>query len=107
MLKSLFFREEYSLKGNPFSSDAIVRYGSQNIKDNGSIYNPDVRPGTMEEIKNRFIDSGFRGEMKFGFIWSLGAIDYTRGFGKTSTKVRVFQIVSQSFRKSLIICSAR
>ena len=102
MLKSLYFREEYRLKENPFPSDAIVRYGSQNIKDNGSIYNPDVSPRTMEEIKNRFIDSGFRGEMKFGFIWSLGEIDYTRGFGKTSTMLYLANRINADFGVALM-----
>ncbi len=102
MLKSLYFREEYRLKENPFPSDAIVRYGSQNIKDNGSIYNPSVRPRAMEEIKNRFIDPGFRGEAKFGFIWSLGAIDYTRGFGKTSTMLYIANRINADFGVALM-----
>jgi len=102
MLKSLFYREEYRLRENPFSSDAIVKYGSQNIKDNGSIYNPNVRPKTMEEIKNRFIDAGFRGETKFGFLWSLGAVDYTRGFGKTSTMLYLAGRINTDFGVSLM-----
>lgn len=102
MLKSLFYREKYRLKENPFSSDAIVKYGSQNIKDNGSIYNPNVRPKTMEEIKNRFIDAGLRGETKFGFLWSLGAIDYTRGFGKTSTMLYLASTINTDFGVSLM-----
>ena len=102
MLKSLFYREEYRLRENPFSSDAIVKYGSQDIKDNGSIYNPNVRPKTMEEIKNRFIDAGLRGETKFGFLWSLGAIDYTRGFGKTSTMLYLANRINTDFGVSLM-----
>lgn len=67
MLKSLFLRQVYKLKDNPFPT-SVVSWGSRNVKENGSIYNPNVRQRKVEEFLNRIFYNGMRNNLKFGFV---------------------------------------
>lgn len=101
MLKSLYLRQEYQLKENPFPT-SIVSWGSKNAKENGSIYNRDVRPNKTEEFINRILYNGLMGDLKFGFLWSLGGPDYTRGFGKTATLLYFARLVNLDFGATIM-----
>lgn len=101
MLKSLFIRQQYKLSENPFPT-SIVSWGSKNAKENGSIYNRAVRPGKTDEFINRLVYNGLMGDLKFGFLWSLGDPDYTRGFGKTATLLYFARQINQDFGASIM-----
>lgn len=101
MLKSLFLRQVYKLSENPFPT-SIVSWGSKNAKENGTIYSREVRPKKTEEFINRLIYSGLTGDLKFGFLWSLGGPDYTRGFGKTATLLYFARSINSDFGASIM-----
>ena len=101
MLKSLFIKNEYKLSENPFPT-SIVSWGSKNAKENGSIYNRDVRSTKTEEFINRILYNGLTGNLKFGFLWSLGGPSYTRGFGKTATLLYFARWINLDFGVSVM-----
>lgn len=101
MLKSLYIRQMYKLSENPFPS-SIVSWGSKNIKENGSIYNREVRTTKTEEFISRIIYNGLMKDIKFGFLWSLGGPQYTRGFGKTATLLYFARWLNTDFGASAL-----
>jgi len=101
MLKSLFIKDVYKLSENPFPT-SIVSWGSKNAKENGSIYNRDVRKTRTEEFINRILNNGLIGDLKFGFLWSLGSPSYTRGFGKTATLLYFARWINTDFGVSVM-----
>jgi hypothetical protein len=101
MLKSLFIKNEYKLSENPFPT-SIVSWGSKNVKENGSIYNRDVRKTKTKEFIDRLVYNSLVGGLKFGFLWSLGGPSYTRGFGKTATLLYFANWINRDFGASVM-----
>lgn len=77
--------ERYQLRENPFPATPAAEYGSPDDRNNGRIYDPDIRPEKVEQFRNRFLRIPFgQPHLLMGYLMSLGAVESTRGMGKTA-----------------------
>ncbi len=80
-----FIGKAYFLRENPFPPEAIVSWGGNDPRSNGSLYDEEVFKERYEEGVIKFIVNPIDTHTKFHFLWSLGSGDEARGFGKTAT----------------------
>lgn len=78
--------EIYGLKDNPFPSDAILKPGSEDPRQNGLIFSVDARAKEVEEFEKKFIgkNTSFNDRYRCGFLWAEGGRTIGRGMGKTA-----------------------
>lgn len=80
-----WMREKYFLRGNPFPPEAIMAEGSGEPCEDGTIFDPNVNLAEVTEFFQKFVvRPAYDRGSSFGALWSLGAGEGARGFGKSS-----------------------
>lgn len=80
-----WMKDHYYLQRNPFPRDAILKEDSGEPSENGSIFNPGVNKTEVTEFYEKFVlQPVLHGGSGFGALWSLGANEAARGYGKSS-----------------------
>jgi len=78
--------EIYGLKDNCFPSDAILKPGSEDPRQNGLIFSVNARAKEIEEFEKKFMGkkTSFNDRYRCGFLWAEGGRTIGRGMGKTA-----------------------
>lgn len=90
--------ESFGLRANPFPATPAAEYGSPDERNNGRIYDPNIRPEKVALFRDRFLRLPF-GEphILMGYLMSLGAVESTRGMGKTAMLLHFAYQINESF----------
>ena len=93
----------WGLSANPFPPQPVAEFGSPDARTNGSIFDPGIRPTKVEEFRRRFVQTRF-GEPHslMGYLMSLGAVESTRGMGKTAMLLHFAREVNEKFGPPLV-----
>src|SRR3954447_7442576 len=97
-----FLQDAYSLAQNPFPATAIAQWGSSDERENGLLFNSDVSPREYEEAVDKFIVGPIDSGSKFHFLWSLGAGEEARGFGKTVLLRHISRAINADLGRELL-----
>ena len=88
----------YGLSANPFPIQPAAEYGSLDARNNGQIFDPSIRPAKVEQFRERFLSIHFGDDhILLGYLMSLGAVESTRGMGKTAMLLHFARELNANF----------
>jgi hypothetical protein len=81
----VWIKKQWKLNRNPFPAQALARFGGEDDRENGLLFDPDVYSDKMLEAIEKFVLGSAYSGLKFAYLWSRGdALDQdARGFGKS------------------------
>ena len=92
------FYAPYHLRENPFPATPAAEYGSPDDRNNGRIYDADIRPEKVAQFRDRFLRVPFgQPHILTGYLMSLGAVESTRGMGKTAMLLHFASEINANF----------
>src|SRR5690348_12895978 len=100
--------ERYGLRENPFPATAAAQFGSPDDRQNGRIFDPSIRPTKVAQFRDRFLRVSFgHPHILMGYLMSLGAVESTRGMGKTAMLLHFAEAINEGFGPPLTDDSQR
>ncbi|MEU6462591.1 hypothetical protein [Streptomyces sp. NPDC046976] len=96
----VWIKREWRMRKNPFPLTGMARFGRQDERENGLLYEPDVHAEQLREAIEKFILGMSYSGLKFGYLWSVGIVpgdSDARGFGKSVLMQHLARKVNEDF----------
>lgn len=88
----------FALASNPFPIQPAAEFGSLDARNNGQIFDPSIRPDKVQQFRDRFLHVRFGDDhILLGYLMSLGAVESTRGMGKTAMLLHFARELNRDF----------
>ncbi|MFE3941695.1 hypothetical protein ACFXPV_07440 [Streptomyces sp. NPDC059118] len=102
----LWIKRTWKLNENPFPATGVARFGGNEARENGLLYEPGVHADQLRQVVDKFVLRMSYGGLKFGYLWSEGVVNGdsdARGFGKSVLMQHMAARINADFGREVFL----